>query len=572
MIKFVAGSLLVVLLKLSISSGGDISCPPWFTPVINATCDSDQPFSACYCSPVAPSRIKCDNEQKTSYLLPGNCAFWNNDSGHTLVSSCPYVFPERLFLNHTLRLPQNVHSLNSYLCHHLSRDQDNIVCGRCTNGTGPAVNSVGSQCVQCHPLNVLYFILLHLLPATIIFVVLLLVQFEVHSTPMAFYILYCSAVSVFLQSPSGLQVYLTLTQTPYKAVFLVVFTLNSLWSFDVLYFLSPPLCLSSHLEDIDKPYIEVVVTLCPFFLLFLAYIGIELHARNFRPVVVLWRPFHRSLLCLNRTWDPHASLVQTFATIFFMSYTKLLFLVTGSVVNADMIDEYGHIEYRAVYIDPRISFGSGKHIYLIVFSLGILLFVILPPIFVLLIYPTKLFIKLQDHLSSRTNLAIKIFVSAFQGSYKDGTNGTRDCRCFPAVLLSACVAIVILSYFLHFFAEAERNPVLIWQAAILLLIILTVVIAIGQPHKSTAVNNTGICLSALLSVAAVVDMYGQIYTLSKGRVTLAIFVFVLVSVPHIVVNSYLVYHVGCKFVSWKLLTGMCCRRGPMDLEQQELLN
>ena len=113
------------------------------------------------------------------------------------------------------------------------------------------------------------------------------------------------------------------------------------------------------------------------------------------------------------------------------------------------------------------------------------------------------------------------------------------------------MAILILSYFLHFFAEAERNPVLIWQTAILLLIILTVVIAIGQPHKSTAVNNTEICLSALLSVAAVVDMYGQIYTLSKGRVTLAIFVFVLVSVPHIVVNSYLVYHVGCKFVSWK---------------------
>ena len=111
--------------------------------------------------------------------LPRNCAFWNNDSGHTLVSSCPYVFPERLFLNRTLRLAQNVHSLNSYLCHHLSRDQDNIVCGRCTSDTGPAVNSVGSQCVQCHPLNVLYFILLHLLPATIIFVVLLLVQFEV---------------------------------------------------------------------------------------------------------------------------------------------------------------------------------------------------------------------------------------------------------------------------------------------------------------------------------------------------------------------------------------------------------
>ena len=567
MIKFVARSLLAVTLILSLTSGVvDIPCPPWFKPVINSTCDSDQPFSACFCSPVAPSRIKCDNEQKTSYLLPGNCAFWDTDSGHTVIFPCPYVFPERLFLNRTLRLPQNVHSLNSYLCHHLSRDQDNIVCGRCTNGTGPAVNSVGSQCVQCHPLNVLYFILLHLLPATIIFVVLLLVQFDVHSTPIAFYILYCSAVSVFLQSPYGLQVYLTLTQTPYKAIFLVVFTLNSFWSFEVLYFLSPPLCLSSHLEDIDIPYIDVVVALYPFFLLFLAYIGIELHARNFRPVVVLWRPFHRSLFHLSKTWDPHASLVQAFATIFFMSYTKLLFLVTGSVVDADMIDETGHIEYRAVYIDPRISFGSKKYIYLIVFSVGILLFIILPPIFVLLIYPTKVFIKLQDHLSSRTNLAIIIFVSAFQGSYKDGTNGTRDCRCFPAVMLSACLGMVLLSYFLDFFAETVRTPVIMWQTTVVLLIILTVVIAIGQPHKLSAVNNTGICLSALLSVAAVVDMYGQIYTLSKGGFVVAVSAAALVSVPHIVVNSYLVYYVGCK------LRGMCCRRGPGDLEQQELLN
>ena len=51
------------------------------------------------------------------------------------------------------KLPQNI---NSMICNNLTREVGQSVCGRCSNGTGPSVSSVGSQCtcVQCNALNI----------------------------------------------------------------------------------------------------------------------------------------------------------------------------------------------------------------------------------------------------------------------------------------------------------------------------------------------------------------------------------------------------------------------------------
>ena len=120
------------------------------------------------------------------------------------------------------------------------------------------------------------------------------------------------------------------TKTSYKYLLRAFLSLNSILSFDPLYYVSPPLCLSAHSEDIDIPYIEMLATLYPFFLLVLAFILIELHARDFNPVVVLFRPLHQKLIRFRSSWNPRASLVQSFATIFFISFTKLLFLIFKS--------------------------------------------------------------------------------------------------------------------------------------------------------------------------------------------------------------------------------------------------
>ena len=104
--------------------------------------------------------------------------------------------------------------------------------------------------------------------------------------------------------------------TSYKYLLRAFLSLNSILSFDPLYYVSPPLCLSTHIEDIDIPYIEMLATLYPFFLLVLAFILIELHARDFKPVVALCRPLHQKLIRFRRSWNPRASLVQSFVNTF----------------------------------------------------------------------------------------------------------------------------------------------------------------------------------------------------------------------------------------------------------------
>lgn len=58
----------------------------------------------------------------------------------------------------------------------------------------------------------------------------------------------------------------------------------------------------------------MLTTLYPFFLLVLAYVVIELHSRDFKPVVNLCRPLHQILIRWRRSWNPRASLVQPFST------------------------------------------------------------------------------------------------------------------------------------------------------------------------------------------------------------------------------------------------------------------
>ena len=127
-----------------------------------------------------------------------------------------------------------------------------------------------------------------------------MVRINVTSAPIAHYVLFCNAVAVYFRSHTGYFTIILFALTSYWYINLLraFFTLNAIWSFDPLYFVSPALCLSPQIEDIHVAYIDTLATLYPFLLLMLTYTLIELHARDYRPIVTLWRPFHRTLVRL----------------------------------------------------------------------------------------------------------------------------------------------------------------------------------------------------------------------------------------------------------------------------------
>ena len=79
---------------------------------------------------------------------------------------------------------------------------------------------------------------------------------------------------------------------------------------------------------------------------------------------------------------------------------------------------------------------------------------------ILFLYPFLCFQRCLNRLRIRS-LALHTFVDAFEGCYKDGANGTRDCRYFAALQLVICLLYplafsfteeVIISAFLSFLA------------------------------------------------------------------------------------------------------------------------
>ena len=551
--------VILVLLVASIVATAavvDEQCPPWFVV--------DSNTSQCICSRYLPHMIVCDQSNRISYLRLGYCAFCIHDSNDTVVAACPYIFPKRLFENSKLLqpLPKSRHSLNSIICSSLHREVRGSMCGRCTNGTGPSVTSMASQCVKCGAINVLYYILLQYLPATITFLVILLFRINVTSAPMAYYVLFCNALVVFFQLHESLFITQSVPDVPYSYILKAFLTLNSIWSFDLLYFVSPPLCLSPHIEEINIYYIHMLATLYPFLLLLLAYVGVKLHARDCQLAVILWRPLHKLFARFRRSCNYDTSLVQAFVTVFFISYSKLLFVVFRAFSRADFIDEYGTVITQVTYIDPTVPMYSPRHIYLMIFSTCVLLFIVLPPILVLIVFPTRLSNKLQTYFSPRLNLALFTFVGTFQSCYKDGTNGTRDYRALSGGILGGCVLILAIEVCSHFFIEVnDRNPVISWQIVIILLIVLLVSYAVLRPYKSEVANQSSIVILALLTVCC--TLYLTIDT-TIFKINVSIFVFIaLLSLPHCVFYGYVVYRLQQVWSNGNFKAAMrswCCQQ------------
>ena len=139
---------------------------------------------------------------------------------------------------------------------------------------------------------------------------------RITSAPMAIYIFFCNSTVLYCRYI--LRAYLKLD----GIIGTTTLTLSAIWSFDALLFVSPPLCLSEHLDEFffNIPLLEFLATV---YVLVMTYGVIKLHMQNFKP---LWRLCRICYVGFYRAWDPRSSMIQAFASLFFLSYAKLTFL------------------------------------------------------------------------------------------------------------------------------------------------------------------------------------------------------------------------------------------------------
>ena len=436
-----------------------------------------------------------------------------------------------------IRLPQNLTHLNTFMCGHLTRQLGSPLCGRCTNGTGPSIYSFGSQCASCSILNILYYLLLQYAPATVIFLIIILLRITLVSPPMAHYVMYCNMIYMCLKLIAGFYFLYTSDNAHVMIVIRVLFTLNSLWTFDPFYFFSPPLCISQHIHEAYIPFLETMAALYPFTLLLLTYILIELHARDCKLIVNIWKVIYPK--CLFGSWNFDKSLIQVFATLFLLSFMKFMGVINSTFLVSSVFNINNQVVAQVPFIDPTVTPFSSTYLSLIILSTVILVFFILPPVLLLLLFPTNCFMKVSTYLKPRWVLGLKIFTDIFYGSYKDGTNGTRDYRPAAGILFLIWMIQAVVYEILHLTPSNFSVPE---KLSILSLVTMSIIgCVVFQPYEHRAANTSGTILLVISVISAglfaILDTY-------KFSTEMALLCIAVATLPHCVLYGYGIYRLA----------------------------
>ena len=224
----------------------------------------------------------------------------------------------------------------------------------------------------------------------------------------------------------------------------------------------------------------------------------------------LWRPFHRCFVRFQRQWDIRTSLIDAFATFLLLSYVKLLSVSFDLLFPVSITDMYGHtLGSMYLYFDATVEYFGKDHLPYGIVAAVILVVFIICPVVLLCVYPCRCFQRSLNRCRFQCRV-LHTFMDVFQGGYKDGTNGTRDCRYFAAVYLGVRIAAFVL------FAITLSAAYLI--LAVTFFILLAMSVAIIRPHKSNVYNNVDlffllipafeyIALIGLIPFFAAVHMY-----------------------------------------------------------------
>ena len=157
------------------------------------------------------------------------------------------------------------------------------LCHKCKPGYGPAVLSYELKCLKCDTAyGWLLYLLLGCLPTTLLFFVTIIFQVRITSASMNAFIFYVQCF--YYGTVIYPQKFIGATEISYSTS-LSFISFGCFLSLDFFRFVIPPFCISDRLTNLHVLTMEYLVALFPLFLTALAYIIIQLHARDCRVLV-----------------------------------------------------------------------------------------------------------------------------------------------------------------------------------------------------------------------------------------------------------------------------------------------
>ena len=441
------------------------NCHPWmFRNKTSGACEcSDIPYRAVLCDPTIP---------RTS-ILDCYCMTYNFERNETELGQCLLGCGRKIDTVYNT-LPHNKSALNEYTCGKANRDS--TLCGACKPGYSPLVYSYELKCMNCTGMsyNWIKYIAVAYIPLTFFFLFVIFFRFSGTHPLVRGCITACQA----FVAPICIRVYLQCaTNIPYANIPLRIFgTIYGIWNLDFFRLVIPPLCLN--ISPLQALALDYAIAFYPLLLVVLTYILIILHSRGVRIVVCLWKPFQKIFSSKKQDWDLQGSVVKAFATFFLLSYLKILNVTFDLLVSTEKytlsLGQKTYYTNLVLYYDASVEPFRGSHLYYGIAAIFVGIFFVFLPLVFLVIYPMRWFQKCLNfcHIQRQS---IDIFINCYQGYYKDGTNGTRDYRCFSITFF--LIQLAAMGLF------AVSKSVYCFSLAALTLIIFLFIILVVQPYK-----------------------------------------------------------------------------------------
>ena len=392
-------------------------CKSWSIHVSNETCQ---------CAPWN-RYVRCYASSKATELKYQSCATYNNTTSTAHVGPCPFNhLPVRYGGQLLTDIPVPNINLTSFMCGPLNRT--GVLCSQCKEGLGPALLNYSYPCLKCSGYNWASYFAATLLPATVFLGVIVIFRIDTFSPSMSYFTLHCQLLSLLFQrSPS------ILFSTGYFYAWVtgvILITSYSIWNLDFLRMLLPPFCVSSEMDMRTVLALEYVVALYPLLCIIALYVVIEMHARGYKALVVLWKPFHPVFYRFRKVLNIRGSVINAFASFICLSYSKILATSFNLMFFGDIYSTtYGKIHYKGKFLfyNASIPFSDVGNAPYFVLAVTMLAVFCLLPLLALLLLHTRFCRCLR-----KFKLLLEV-VKSCQKHYKDGSHGTSDLRSFSAL-------------------------------------------------------------------------------------------------------------------------------------------
>ena len=440
-------------------------CSPWFL--------YENKTRHCVCGDELNGVLSCDEEEKKVYMRECHCMTYDNKTGITLgtcVTNCILRKSNSLFQMY-FKIPSNMNQLNEVMCGE-RWNRTGRLCGECKNKHYPLAYSYDMRCVNCRHADVnnwLKYISSAFLPLTIFFVFVLVSGISATSPQLEAFIHFAQIIS----TPANIRMILeALYSNNYPVSYVVcqlIMTLYGIWNLDFFRTVLPHNCLK--LSTLQVLALDYVIAVYPLALILLTYIAVDLYDKRLFLLIWIFKPFKYCLKSVDSSMTIKSSILSTFVTFLLLAYGKFLTVSFDLLAFTKVYSPHGKAVGTVLFYDASIDYFGHKHLPYGVLAIVVLFFFNIVPLIFTLIHPLNKCCK--GHLSNWP--ALRICLDSLQGCYKDGTEGTRDCRFFSSLYLIVRILLFII------YGIVKNST--FYPIASILLLFLVALIVLFQPFK-----------------------------------------------------------------------------------------